>query len=420
MDNKIIEKAVKQFETPFYLYDRDIIRKQNKKLRETIPSNSSLYYSIKANPLIGLCQFMRTQTDGTEVSSKGELYIALKAGVSPNNIVFSGPGKTDKELEYAIDNNIKLINVESLKEMELINEISEARNKITPIAIRVNPSDSHSNARIKMSGVSSQFGVEETELNKLFFESVRKLKYVQLMGVQVYTGTQNLDSESLTINIKYIISLALKLSNQYRFELKYLNLGGGFGVPYFSQEKELDMDKLKTNLIAIFEQYCNELRGTEIIFESGRYLMAEAGVFVVKILYAKESKGSHYLICNGGSNFHSASAFLGRFVRSNFPMYVLNKEEQDKVYTVTGSLCTPTDVIGQDVKLDSRSEIGDYIIIEKSGAYGLTNSPSEFLSHENPMEIIYADSKFYILREKVCQQYKQDNQNDFNVGVINE
>lgn len=407
MDNRIISKAAKQYETPFYLYDKEIILKQIEKLKNTLPMNAFLYYSMKANPLLGICQIMRKELDGVEVSSNGELYSALKAGFLPDKIIFSGPGKTMDELAFAVDSNIKLINVESLRELEIINEISKARNKVTPIAIRINPSVSYSKSKIIMTGgVSSQFGIEEEQLNDTFFHFMKKYQNIMLVGIQVYTGTQNLAFESLAIHAQYCINLALELSQRYDFPLKYLNLGGGFGVPYFQKENELDIDKLKIRLSTIFSKNEKQLETTEIIFESGRYLMAESGVFVTKVLYIKESKGNYFLICDGGSNFHSSSAFLGRVVRNNFPIYVLNKEKKDQVYTVTGPLCTPTDIIGQDVKLDSGIEIGDVLIIEKSGAYGLTYSPADFLSHSNPLELIYDEYELYILREKISQECK--------------
>jgi diaminopimelate decarboxylase len=191
----------------------------------------------------------------------------------------------------------------------------------------------------------------------------------------------------------------LELSEQYRFAPEFLDLGGWFGIPYFPGEVPFNETELAEGMSAIWDHYRNHLRSTKMAIESGRYLTAESGVFLTKVLYTKECKGVKYAICDGGSNHHANSAFLGRYIRNNFPLHVLEKQDNPTELTVVGPLCTPTDVIGQKVTLPPVIP-GDIIAIDKSGAYGPSNSPLFFLSHPLPAEVIHYQGNTIIARER--------------------
>ncbi|GKX68390.1 diaminopimelate decarboxylase [Inconstantimicrobium mannanitabidum] len=401
MDDSILMKCLKVNNGPMYIYDKKNIIDKLLVLSDALFDDAKIYYSMKANPLLGICKLMINNGCGIEVASKGELFVALKAGASPKNIIFTSPGKTYDEIDYAIDCDIKVINVDSFEEIKIINKLGENKNKIVKVGLRINPSVSFSNAKIKMTGVSSQFGIEEGCIDQYFIDEILKMKYVEVVGIQVYMGTNILDSNDIVKNSKYIIDLCISLEDKFKYKFKYLNLGGGFGIPYFKNEPMLDINDLKIQMNVLYENYRSSLSDKDIIFESGRFLMAESGCFITKVLYKKESKGQKYIICDGGSNFHSASAFLGRFIRNNYPMHVLNKNNDIKEkFNVVGPLCTPTDVIGQNVELDCHINVNDYIVIEKSGAYGLTYSPCLFLGHEMPNEYLYDGEDFVLLRSK--------------------
>lgn len=401
MNEIIIKECVNKYPTPIYLYDQEKIEINFKKLKDAVFPQAEIFYSMKANPLLGICQMLRNNGSGIEVASKGEMYVALQAGFAPENIVFTSPGKTMEDIKYAIDKRIKLINVESFEEAELVNEIAATQNQCMAIALRINPQVVFSNAKIKMSGVASQFGIEESSISQEFINAIFALKNVTLMGIQVYMGTDILLASDIIHNTEYIINLAIRMEDEFHLKFKYLNMGGGFGIPYFGKETSLDMDELKNAMEKLYEKYNERLQGMELIFESGRYIMAEAGVYVTKVLYRKKSKGQKYLVCDGGSNFHAASAFLGRFVRSNFSMYVLGRNEDETEETnITGPLCTPTDVIGQNVMVSSKAQPGDYVVVNKSGAYGLTHSPCLFLGHEMPIEVMHNNGTYMVLRER--------------------
>lgn len=400
MKDNHIKALAQQYGTPFYFYEKAIITENYNRLKESIFPGAKLFYSMKANPALGVCQVFRDLGSGIEVASMGELYAALEAGFEPKHIIFTSPGKTRREIEFALKHRIKLMNIESLAEAYLINEAAGALGITADIGVRINPAASYSNAKIKMSGVASQFGNEEADINAEFFQELRMLHHLSLQGIQVYIGTQMLLAEDIIKNTEYTMEMALRMSKEFGFGLKYLNVGGGFGVKYFKNEMPLDLAILKDGMAALKEKFGKELEDTEVIFESGRFLMADAGVFVTQALYVKESKGQKFVVCDGGSNFHSSAAFLGRFVRNNFPMHTIPEGTETSECTICGPLCTALDVIGQKVAVNADIAQGDLVVIEKSGAYGYTYSPCRFLSHEQPLELMAYGDEVYVIRER--------------------
>lgn len=397
MNDLIINKATEEFPTPFYLYEKECLINQAKKLKDSLFENADICFSMKSNPLIGILKIFVDMGFGIEVASKGELVKALKSGCDASKIIFSGPGKERKEIDYAIENDIYCINIENFTEIKIIEESAATQNKNVNVGLRINPGVK-SKGKISMSG-NTQFGFEINAIEKAITQ-IKESEHLNLIGFQLYMGTQILDAEEIISNTEKIINLSLEISKQYGIELEYINFGGGFGIPYFANEHELDLNALKDGLKNIYEKYPEIKNIKRIVFESGRFLMAESGVFVTKVLYKKQMGDSKYLICDGGSNYHASSAFLGRFVRNNFPMHTISDFNEDEKVTVVGNLCTPTDVIGQNVTL-KRAEEGDYVVIEKSGAYGLTYSPFGFLGHELPLEILFDNEYGYrVLKDK--------------------
>lgn len=397
MEDLIIKEACLKYQTPFYLYDKQCIIDHAKKLKNILFKDVNIFFSMKANPLIGIMKLFISSGFGIEVASKGELIIALSAGCKASNIIFSGPGKEKKEIEYAVDNNIYCINIENIREINMIDSVAAYKNKTVNIGIRINPSVK-SKGKISMSG-ETQFGVSLDNI-KYAIEEINKCEHLKLIGFQVYMGTQITDASEIINNTERIIELSFYLSELYKIKLEYINFGGGFGVPYFANEHNLNTDELKQGMQLLYEKYKKLHSIKRLVFESGRFLMAESGVFVTQVLYKKRMGNTNFLICDGGSNFHSASAFLGRFIRNNYPMHSISDSSEKETVTIVGKLCTPTDIIGQNITINKTFE-GDYIVIEKSGAYGLTYSPYGFLGHELPREILYdAVSGFSLLRDE--------------------
>lgn len=398
MNDRSLQSIAQQYGTPLYIYDGDKIVSQYKKLQNSLPQEFEIFYSMKANPLLGICQLFKDLNSRIEVASCGELCVALAAGFQPENIIFTSPGKSYEELEYAIEEQIYSINIESIEEAELINRIAAEKNIKVDISLRINPDFDATASSIKMSGVPTQFGIDQALLEKAF-ETFAALTYINVIGIHIYTGTQALNTQKILFGIEQIILLALELSRAYGFKLKFLDLGGGFGIPYFKGETDLEVESLREGLSQIWDKFKAQLSGTRVAVESGRFLMAESGVYLITAQYKKDCKGSRYIVCDGGSNQHASSAFLGRHIRSNFPMHVLNKNTDEEEVNLVGPLCTPTDIIGQKVMLPQIVP-GDIVAIDKSGAYGLTQSPGAFLSHPHPAEVIQYNGETYVLRER--------------------
>lgn len=391
-------EILKTYQSPMYLYDAGVIQKQYTKLKSSLPEQFEIFYSMKANPLLGICQYMKSLGSRIEVASEGELHIALAAGFPVKDIIFTSPGKTYDELAYAIDKEIYSINVESFAELEIIQEIAQRKSVKVNVSIRINPDCDVSGAGMKMSGVPTQFGIDYKELMKNI-NILLQAPNVNFIGIHVYMGTQVLDANNIISSMSDVFRMALDIQAKAGTELKFIDLGGGFGVPYFKCDQELDLYALKSGVNKIWGEYRDKFRNARVAVESGRFLVAESGQFLTKVLYCKTSKDRSFVVCDGGSNFHANSAFLGRHVRNNFPMSILGKENEPVFETtIVGPLCTPTDVIGQRVMLPE-TEPGDYLVVEKSGAYGLTNSPVMFLSHPQPTEILVLDNTAHVLRE---------------------
>lgn len=409
MNEKLLNLVINEVSTPLFVYDYDIIKHQYIKLSNALPSNSKIYYSVKANPSLAICQVIKTLTDYAEVSSLSELLCVLKCGFQNENILFSGPGKMPDELEYAIKHNVTL-NVESLGETLCINKICSMLGKKANVMIRLNPNFSNRQYGITMTGVSSQFGVDIADFDHLF-RIIKEEKWISIEGFSVYLGSQIMDANVIVDNTKKILELYVKLMTDYQIEVKKMNFGGGFGVSYYD-DRELECSKLEIGLNELFEKYHSILYGVDIIFESGRYLLSEAGAFVTKVLYKKKSKDKEYLICDGGLNNILISAFYTRELRGNFPIDVCTSREKfERIeYTVCGPLCTPNDKFGCNVLLPTVNE-GDRLIIKKVGAYGYTYSPVFFISHRQPPEILFINDHYYIIRSSTTDSdyfYKQN------------
>ena len=387
-----IDRLYKYKPTPFYCYDIAEVIRSIEHLKSALPERVHLFYSIKANPNHKIIATMIRNGLGVEVSSIGELQLALKIGCSPDHIIFSGPGKTKEALRLAVETRIKCIHVETFLEIQYIENISCACNIRTDISLRINPLQNVSKSGIKMTGLSSQFGFDEESL-QFALNEMHRFQHIRLIGIHIYHGTQILNYEDIIAHTRVTLDYIERIE-QHGYTITYVNMGGGFGVPYFISDHELNLTALKEALDKLFDEYKGSLSDKQIVYESGRFLVATAGCFITKILYKKNSYGKIYLICDGGSNFHVNTAFLGRRVRDNFPVSVIQQhtKNEKEVVTITGPLCTPTDILAQDVNLPICQE-GDYIVVEKSGAYGLTNSPILFISHPKAREIVVATAR---------------------------
>jgi diaminopimelate decarboxylase len=373
--------------TPFYVYDRARLAARVRLLRAHLPAEISLHYAIKANPLPELVRFMAHQVDGLDVASAGELRVALGAGMDPKEISFAGPGKTEAELEAAVAAGI-LVNVESFREIRLLDSISKSTGRAARVAVRVNPDFELKSSGMKMGGGPKQFGIDVEQVPRALAEIGERA--LAFEGFHIFSGSQNLRAEAICDSQNKTLALAELLAEQAPGPVRVLNLGGGFGIPYFRGEEPLDLPPIGANLRAIVERANVSLPHAKLVIELGRYLVGEAGLYVCRVIDRKVSRGQVFLVTDGGLHHHlAASGNFGQVIRKNYPVTIGNRVRgaQREVASVVGPLCTPLDLLADQIELAQAHE-GDLVVIFQSGAYGFSASPHMFLGHPPPIEVL--------------------------------
>lgn len=374
-------------QTPFYAYDRQLLTRRVAELRAALPASIKLHYAMKSNPMPAVVNHMARLVDGIDVASGGELRVALDSGADPHEISFAGPGKRHAELRQAVAAGI-LINIESFREVAELGAIRQATGWPVRVAVRVNPDFELKGSGMKMGGGPKQFGVDAEQVPELLAEIGKA--GLAFEGFHLFAGSQNLRPEAIVEAQRKSFELALRLAESAPAPVKFLNLGGGFGIPYFPGEQRLDPGPIAANLAAIAAEARDKLPQAEIVIELGRYLVGEAGVYVCKVIDRKVSRGHAFLVCDGGLHHHlSASGNFGQVIRKNYPVAIGNRMDQpaDESVSVVGPLCTPLDLLADKMNL-AHAEPGDLVVIFQSGAYGATASPRGFLTQPDLVEVL--------------------------------
>lgn len=374
-------------QTPFYAYDRQLLTRRVVELRAALPASLKLHYAMKANPMPAVVCHLAKLVDGIDVASGGELKVALDSGADPQAISFAGPGKRRAELEQAVAAGI-LINIESFREVIELAAISRETGCQARVAVRVNPDFELKSAGMKMGGGAKQFGVDAEQVPELLAEIGRS--GLAFEGFHLFAGSQNLKPDAIVEAQNKSFDLALRLAQSAPSPVRFLNLGGGFGIPYFPGEKHLDLTAIAANLSLIVERAARDLPAAEVVIELGRYLVGEAGIYVTRIVDRKISRGQTFLVTDGGLHHHlSASGNFGQVIRKNYRVTIGNRMTATKRETVSvvGPLCTPLDLLADRIEL-AAAEPGDLVVIFQSGAYGLTASPQAFLGHPACLEVV--------------------------------
>lgn len=373
--------------TPYFAYDRKLITERILFLRQCLPNKIKLHYAMKANPMPAVVQHIAGLVDGIDVASLGEIKVALDTGMLPSKMSFAGPGKNEHELSCAIAAGI-VINIESELELERIVALAE-RLGITPkVAVRINPDFELKSSGMKMGGGPKQFGID-AERAPIVLRRIVEFGIV-FEGLHIFSGSQNLKVEAIQDAHEKTLQLAVRLAKESSVSIPSLNMGGGFGIPYFPGESPLNLVAVGENLQHLLNKIESELSDTQFVIELGRYIVAEAGIYVCRVLDKKNSRGQLFLITDGGMHHHlAASGNFGQVIRKNYPVTVGNKVEtaETEVVSVVGPLCTPLDLLADQMELP-KAEVGDLIVVFQSGAYGLTASPISFLSHPIPFEVL--------------------------------
>ncbi|MGP3910939.1 type III PLP-dependent enzyme [Nonomuraea sp. 10N515B] len=394
-----IEDLAERYGTPLYIYDGDELRRQYEGLRTRLHPRMEIFFSLKSNPNLSICALLGSFGARAEVSSLAELTTALRAGISPGDILFLGPGKSEAELRTCLDAGIHAIVCESFGELELIDRLAAEREARAAVVLRVNPAFAVKGSKLTMGGKPRQFGIDE---DQLLAEPDLAERYpnVRLAGVQAYMGTRILSEDVVAQNTRLILDLAERLSDKLGFPLDLVDVGGGLGVAYFDGERDLDVEVLTGLLNPMIEEFCARHPDTRMVMELGRYLAALCGIYAIRVRYVKSSMGEHFAIADGGTNHHMAAVGIGSFVKRNFPIRLLSRSaETTGRWTVTGPLCTPNDILGKAVDLPDLRP-GDLLGVLRSGAYGPSASPVHFLSHGHPAEVLVVDGEPRLVRDR--------------------
>jgi diaminopimelate decarboxylase len=379
--------AARAGQTPFYAYDRAVLRERVASLREALPREVKLHFAMKANPFPAVVGFMVALVDGIDVASAGELKVALDAGADACEVSFAGPGKRAAELRQAVASKV-LVNIESIREVRLLDEIAVELGLPARVAVRINPDFELKSSAVKMSGGPKPFGIDVEQVPAVLEQIGRRgLKFE---GFHIFAGSQNLRADAIVEAQQESFALALRLARHAPAPVRFLNLGGGFGIPYFPGEKRLDLAPIAASLDLLVRRTKAELSDATLVLELGRYLVGEAGIYVTRIIDRKVSRGHVFLVTDGGLNHHlAASGNFGQILRKNYPMIIGNRAEstEREVASVVGPLCTPLDLLADRMEM-AVAQPGDLAVVFQSGAYGASASPQQFLGHPRCMEIL--------------------------------
>jgi diaminopimelate decarboxylase len=374
--------------TPFFAYDRRLITDRVTLLRTTLPAGISLSYAVKANPMPAVVSHLAGLVDAFDVASALELRTALDTPMPAERVSFAGPGKTPAEIRQAVAAGVT-IEMESLTEAERVVAAGAQLGVRPRVAVRVNPDFEVKGSGMRMGGGPQQFGVD-AELVPALVKDLAAAE-VDLLGFHVFAGSQNLRAEILCDAQRQTVDLVLRLAESAAGEISYVNLGGGFGIPYFDKDSPLDLAAIGANLEDLLVNRVRpNLPRAKVVIELGRYLVGEAGVYVTRIVDRKVSRGRTFLVVDGGMHHQlAASGNFGQVIRRNYPVGVGNRidAEPTGTATVVGCLCTPLDLLGDNVALPD-ADIDDLVVVFQAGAYGLTASPTAFLGHPPPIEIL--------------------------------
>jgi diaminopimelate decarboxylase len=378
---------VAEYGSPLFVYSTGRLDARMAQLRAAMPDQLDLHYAMKANPFQPLLRHMVGLADGIDIASGGELRMALEAGAAPRKISFAGPGKRDEELEQAIRAGVT-INIESPGECERALQIGAAGAMTPRLAVRVNPDFDLKGSGMKMGGGAKPFGMDI----ELVAPVVNRIldAGADWRGFHIFAGSQALSADAIIETQAQTLELAARLATTIGQSPAHINLGGGFGIPYFPGDEQLDIIRVGKALSDQLKQLPEILSSTQFAIELGRYLVGEAGVYLSRIVDRKQSQGHVFLVTDGGLHHQlAASGNFGTVVRRNYPAAIASRFEEEPAETVSivGCLCTPLDRLSDNAAMPKAS-VGDIVAIFCAGAYGATASPANFLGQGSATEIL--------------------------------
>ncbi|NUQ61487.1 MAG: type III PLP-dependent enzyme [Pirellulales bacterium] len=386
----ILNRIAAEHGTPCYVYFLDQILRRAEDVEQAFEGRFAVSYAVKANPNVELLRRLRPTVPMLDISSGGELTRALEAGYAPQELSFSGPAKRPEELRRAGDLGCEVV-CESTWEMDQLNRMAAERGEPLAVLIRINPSRMPRKFGVGMAGRAGQFGIDEEELDPVL-KQLERWRHLRLRGFHVYSGTNCLVPEAIGENFAILIELFHRFCTAHSLRPEKLIFGSGFGIPYDGAEKPLCLDEVAAAVCPQIDAMKNNplLSSAQCVLEMGRFLVGPAGYFLTSVVNEKRSRGMEIRMCDGGMNAHlGACGLMGSVIRRNWPMWKVNAvgNQPTREYWLVGPLCTTIDTLAYQVQLPKLHR-GDAIAIGSSGAYGLTASPTRFISHPEPREYL--------------------------------
>jgi diaminopimelate decarboxylase len=373
-----------KFGTPTYVYDLDVVAESRDQLFGLLPEGFQLYYALKANPHPEIARELRSGGCRAEISSTGELANALAAGFEPGEILYTGPGKTNGELEHAIATGVRMFSVESLSDLQHVGAAAEKHGVTVSCLLRVNTTQGSASSGIRMMGRPSQFGIDAETLPSLM-PALKSVPGTRVVGAHFFTMSNAQDEDSLLAEYEFVLQSAAQLRQEVGLPLEFLDIGGGFSSPYAVPGPRTDYPKLRAGLEVLLDLYLPEWRdgGMELACESGRYLSGSSGSLLAGVVNVKESRGQRFVILDGGINVLGGLSGIGRLL----PAAIGVDGEAPLTGSLVGPLCTPGDSLAKAAKLPELSA-GDVVTVPNVGAYGVTASLISFLGRPAPTEVV--------------------------------
>lgn len=386
-----VRDLAQKYGTPLYVYDAKLARRAYHRLCAAVAGFAELFYSVKANPNPDIARLFVAEGAGLEIASGNEFRAAIAAGCAPERILFAGPGKGEEELALALASGVGEIHVESFEEIEMLGRLARKLGGPVSVGIRVNPVAAVQGGAMRMGGKPAAFGFDE-EILADAIAAVARQPGLHLAGVHLFAGTQILDAQILLTQWAHGIALAARVADMTGRPLRTIDLGGGLGIPYHGADTALDLGILQAGVgeLAARKAAHPLLRDARVVLEPGRYLIGEAGIYLMAVRAVKHSRGTRFVVADGGMHHHlAASGNLGQVMKRDYPIVAADRlgAPAEDVATLVGPLCTPLDTLGRQTALPALAA-GDLVAVLQSGAYGLTASPVGFLSHPPPREIV--------------------------------
>ena len=388
IDNKGIFDLANKYGTPLYCYSYNKLKSNIDRFKNSFKKISPLIcFSVKSNSNISLLKEIKKLGLGADVVSKGELFAALKAGINKKKIVFSGVGKTAEEIDYAIKKNILLINAESLNEVLVIEKIAKKRKKLVNIGLRLNPdTDAKTLKQISTGKSENKFGVDKNTFLKII-NSLNGSNYINIKCLSVHIGSQIMNNKPY----EEMLNVVDKLLKTINYKFEYIDLGGGMGIKYDNERKNLDYKKYSNSILRFKNKH-----KCKIIFEPGRSIIGSAGVLASKVIYMKENKTKIFVILDAAMNDLIRPALYN--ARHRIIPAIKNKKRAKKILEFVGPICETTDKFLTERKFQNLKE-NDIIIICDTGAYGYSLS-SNYNLRLRPTEILIKSNKINIIRNR--------------------